>query len=107
MSQVFPYSVILSHVSFICLFSLLFITCCSLWGSLGLSFYKFDLKVKIGNRNQRFCDYNKEEIVSQRLGGCGLTQALDKKLEIKTILPGYPFAGDVYKEKATWPSSWR
>lgn len=29
--------------------------------------------------------------VSQRLGGCGLTQALDTELEIKTILYRCPF----------------
>lgn len=57
-SQVFPHSVILNRVSFICLFSL--ITCCSPWGSSGLSCYEFDLEVEIGNRNQWLCDYNEE-----------------------------------------------
>lgn len=41
-------------------FSLLLITCCSPWGSSGLSCYKFDLEVEIGNRNRWFCDYNTE-----------------------------------------------
>lgn len=33
--------------------------------------------------------------MSQRLGGCGLTQALDTELEIKNILHRCFFAGDV------------
>lgn len=90
-----------------CLFYLSFslITCCSLWGSSGLSCYKFDLEAEIGNRNQWFCDYNKEEMCPKGQEDVVWLRLLIQSWKLKPFSIDVPL--DVYKKKTTWPFSWR
>lgn len=90
-----------------CLFYLSFslITCCSPWGSSGLSCYKFDLEVEIGNRNQRFCDYNKEGTCPKGQVDVVWLRLLIQSWKLKSFSIDIPL--DVYKKETTWPFSWR